>query len=238
MKFLVFQHIECEHPGIFRDLMREDGVSWDTVEIDEGETIPGPNGYDALLVMGGPMDVWETEQYPWLKPEIEFINQWVQSGRPYLGFCLGHQLLALAMGGDVGPAVQPEIGVMPVTLTDSGRQHWFFTGCGAEMMSLQWHSAEVTKVPNRGTVLASSEACLVNALGWGDRAVSVQFHVELTPSTVDEWGEIPAYAKALEKALGPNGMIEMQRGADHNMEQFNRLSSTLYSNFSKMVRQA
>ena len=74
MKFLVFQHIACEHPGIFRDLMREAGVAWDTVELDAGGDIPGLDGYDALLVMGGPMDVWQVSEHPWLEPEMAAIK--------------------------------------------------------------------------------------------------------------------------------------------------------------------
>jgi len=76
MKFLVFQHIPVEHPGIFRDFMTKDGISWDTIELDEGDTIPDLDGYHALIVMGGPMDVWEEEKYPWL------IDEKKQSMRP------------------------------------------------------------------------------------------------------------------------------------------------------------
>ena len=69
MKFLVFQHIACEHPGIFRSFLREAQIEWDTVEFDKGDTIPRLDCYDALWVMGGPMDVWEEEKFPWLKEE-------------------------------------------------------------------------------------------------------------------------------------------------------------------------
>jgi len=238
MKFLVFQHIDCEHPGIFRDLMRDDGVTYDAVELDANEPIPDFDAYDALLVMGGPMDVWEADALPWMQAEIRAISDWVRSGRPYLGFCLGHQLLATALGGEVGPAARPEIGVMPVTLTSAGTSHWFFSGAPAAFHTLQWHSAEVTDLPEDATVLADSEACMVNAMAWGDNAVSVQFHVELTPTTVAEWGDIPAYANALENALGEGAMAGMQSESDRRMGEFNALSSLLYRNFAARVRAA
>ena len=236
MKFLVFQHIACEHPGIFRELMRDDGVSWDAIELDENEPIPELDQYDAMMVMGGPMDVWQTAQHPWLNAEIAAIKKWIAADRPYLGFCLGHQLLAVAAGGEVGIADQPEIGILPVELTDEGRNHWFFNGCPTKLQSLQWHSAEVTKAPPGATVLAESAACAVNAMAVGRRAASVQFHVELTDDTVSEWGEVPEYAQALESSLGEGALAVMQREADQNMQSFNQLSASLYKNFVDMIR--
>ena len=81
MKILVFQHIPIEHPGIFRDFLAEDGISWDAVELDTGEPIPSLDDYDALWVMGGPMDVWEEVEYPWLKAEKQVIYEAVVDRR-------------------------------------------------------------------------------------------------------------------------------------------------------------
>ena len=114
-RIVVFQHIRSEHPGILRDFLAADRVDWQAVELDEGEPIPDLDGFDALWVMGGPMDVWEEEAHPWLVTEKEVIRKAViDRGMPYLGFCLGHQLLADALGGTVGPAKIPEVGVMEV----------------------------------------------------------------------------------------------------------------------------
>jgi len=115
----VFQHIECEHPGQLRAFLKADNVDWTAVELDEGEAIPSLDGFDALWVMGGPMDVWDTDEYPWLIEEKQAIREWVvDRQRPFLGFCLGHQLLADALGGSCGWQDPPEIGVLPIELTD------------------------------------------------------------------------------------------------------------------------
>ena len=101
MKFLVFQHIACEHPGIFRHMLDQANIGWDAIELDEGQDIPPLEGYDALWVMGGPMDVWDEGSCPWLVPEKAAIRRWVtEIKKPYLGVCLGHQLLADALGGE------------------------------------------------------------------------------------------------------------------------------------------
>ena len=112
MKLLVFQHIGCEDPGALRNYLNEDGVDWETVHLDQGQAIPALEDYDALWVMGGPMDVWQEDEHPWLTDEKALIREAVEGrGLPFLGLCLGHQLLAEALGGSVGPSERPEIGV-------------------------------------------------------------------------------------------------------------------------------
>ncbi len=233
-RILVFQHIACEHPGIFRDFLAEDGVVWDAVELDEGESIPDLAGYDALWVMGGPMDTWQEDENPWLVREKAAIREAVaEREMPYLGFCLGHQLLADALGGEVGPAAEPEIGILEYELNDAGTGSPFLAGIELRRASLQWHSAEVLREPDGATVLASSPACRVQAMSIGERAFSMQFHVELTPATVPEWGDIPAYKGALDNALGPDGLDTMITESKKHMAGFNADSRTLYENFMR-----
>ncbi len=103
MRVLVYQHIDVEHPGIFRDFLTADGFAWDVVEWDTGAGAPAHDAYDALWIMGGPMDVWEEDKYPWLAVEKATLLEWVAVEKPILGICLGHQLLADALGGAVAP---------------------------------------------------------------------------------------------------------------------------------------
>jgi GMP synthase-like glutamine amidotransferase len=89
MRNLVFQHLSVEHPGIFRDFWTKSGDSWHAVELDEGDRIPPLEDFDLLVVMGGPMDVWQEDLHPWLFAEKAAIRRWVKDlGRPYLGICL------------------------------------------------------------------------------------------------------------------------------------------------------
>jgi len=237
MRVLIFQHVACEHPGVFRDFMGDDGVATHTVELDEGDTIPDLDPFDALIVMGGPMDVWQKSAHPWLAPEIAAIRDWVMvRRRPFLGFCLGHQLLAEALGGEVGPAATPEIGVMTVELTDAGTANPFLAGVARRIPCFQWHSAEVVRLPDGAQVLAASSACPVNAMSWDGHAFSMQFHIEITASTVGEWGKIPEYAGALESALGEGALDRLEEEAGRQMTDFNAISKQLYSNFMTIAR--
>jgi len=204
MRILVFQHLAVEHPGIFRDFWAESGHTWDTVALDEGAPIPDLAPFDLLVVMGGPMDVWETGLYPWLEPEIAAIHHWVAAlKRPYLGICFGHQLLAVAMGGTVGLGAAPEVGLTTVHLTAAGQADPLLAGFPAAVETFQWHGAEVQTLPQDAVVLASNAACAVQAMRVGAHAYGFQYHVEITPSTVAEWGAVPEYAASLETALGP-----------------------------------
>ena len=236
MKFLVLQHIDIEHPGIFRDFMRADGIAWDTVELDEGEAIPALEGYDALISMGGPMDVFEEEAHPWLADEKIAIREAV-AGRdmPFLGVCLGHQLLADALGGRVETMAEPEVGVMTVSLTESGRGDPLLAGLDPTVTCLQWHGCAVTALPEDSVVLASSPLCAIQAFRVGRHAYGLQYHVELTPTTVAEWGAVPAYQTSLERALGPGGLEPFDAEARRRMPFFNRDARILYDNFIALV---
>lgn len=203
MRILVLQHLPAEHPGSFRDFWAGKGVDWVAVELDQGETIPDLEGFDLMVVMGGPMDVWEEDLHPWLIAEKAAIARWVRDlGRPYLGVCLGHQLLACALGGTVGPMAAPEVGFAPVSLTGTGRADPLFDGLPDRFETFQWHGAEVKTLPQGAIVLAANEACPIQAMRWGRHAWGLQYHVEITPETVPEWQRIPTYAASLEAALG------------------------------------
>jgi len=237
MKLLVFQHIACEHPGIFRNFLKEDGISWDAVELDEGGAIPPLENYDMLWVMGGPMDVWDVEEHPWLIPEKQAIRRWVRElKRPFLGVCLGHQLLADALNGTCGPQRPPEVGILDVELTREGKADPVFGSLPQRAKALQWHGVRVAQAPEDAVVLASSDVCAVQAMRVGGNAYSMQYHVELEPDTISNWGKIPAYEQSLEKVRGPGALAALASEAEPLMDGFIANARTLYRNLMRAVK--
>jgi GMP synthase-like glutamine amidotransferase len=228
MKILVFQHAVSEHPGSFRNIMQAHGHSMDQVELDEGAPIPKLDDYDILLVMGGPMDVWETDKHPWLLEEMEAIRAWVEAGRPYLGLCLGAQLLAQACGGHVQlMTTPPEVGISQVEI----QPHPIFSGVPPLCTCFQWHGAEVATLPPHARLLATSPGCRVQALAIGDHAYGLQFHMELTETTAQEWGALPEYATALERVKGPGAMPALQAEVADNFAALQDAATKIFMNF-------
>ena len=232
MKFLVLQHINIEHPGIFLKFMKEDNIKIDTIELDENEKIPNLDPYDAMIVMGGPMDTWQEENFPWLKPEKESIHKFACiNKKPFLGLCLGAQLLSEAVGGKVRKMKTPEIGSLEVSITDDKS---LFKGLKKNLKVLQWHSYEVHDLPTNTNLLASSTNCKVQAFSFA-RAFGLQFHVEQTTKTVPEWACVPEYKSALEKTLGKNALEKFKKDVENNLNVFNNSAEVIYNNFKKII---
>jgi GMP synthase (glutamine-hydrolysing) len=205
-EILVLQHIACEPPGEFEDVLRERGARIHRVELDEGEPLPGGHErFDAIVAMGGPMSVNDDAELPWLTAEKRLIGDAVRAGVPYWGACLGVQLLAASLGARVYAGPAPEVGVLPVTLTAEGRADPVFRDLPAQFPTLQWHG-DTFDLPQGATLLASSPAYPNQAFRFGRRAYGVQFHVEVTEPMAAEWGRVPAYGEYADRVLGEGGI--------------------------------
>ena len=200
MHVLVLQHIACEPPGVYEDVLLERGASIERIELDEGGALPVDRDFDAVIAMGGPMSVNDEAELPWLADEKRFVAEVVRGGTPFWGVCLGVQLLAASLGGKVYPGPEPEVGLLPVELTSEGRADPVFGELGDDVLTLQWHG-DTFDLPEGAVRLASSPA-YANQAFRVEAAYGVQFHLEVTPVMAREWADVPEYAASLAQTLG------------------------------------
>ena len=239
MEVIVLQHIKIEDPGYIKDLMLLDNVNLTTIELDEGEKIPNDlNKFDAMFCMGGPMDTYMENKYPWLIEEKKKIKNFVVDlQKPYLGFCLGCQLLGEALGGKVVKSNPAEIGMMDINFSNKKNNDSLFSSFPNKIKSLQWHSYEVNNLESNKdvTILASSPITKYQIFKYKNHAYGIQFHIEIKDTTVNEWGCVPEYKSALEEQLGVGALEKFDKEAKSNMIAMNNYSKILYSNFKKLI---
>lgn len=197
---LVLQHVDCEPPAEYEDVLIERGIGVERVLLADGDDLPDWRDFAGVIVMGGPMGVHDTGRFAWLEPELALIREAVSAGCPLWGVCLGAQLLASAMGARVWTGLRPEVGVCQVDLAADAEHDPVFGGLTGPVPALQWH-ADTFDLP-AGAVLLASSAQYPNQAFRVARAYGIQFHVEVTAGLATQWTEIPEYAHSLETVLG------------------------------------
>ena len=234
MNFLSLQHIAIEDPGYIKDLLLADGHNLTTIELDEGEKIPtNLDSFDVMFSMGGPMDTWMEDEHPWLIDEKKAIQKFVlEMKKPFIGFCLGCQLLGEVLGGRVVKSNPPEIGILDINLTDKAKSDPLFLNFPNTFKALQWHSYEVQGLENNEdiNILGSSGPTKFQIFNYKNYAYGIQFHIEIKNDTVSNWGNVPEYKQALEDSLGEGSLDTMKIESDLHLKQMNDLSSSLYKN--------
>lgn len=193
MKIAAFKHFSFDDESAIAAWARREGHELMVFEPPSGiDQFPRADALDMLIVLGGPMSVYQEAEHPWLKAEKSFLRECVAEGKAVLGICLGAQMLAEVLGGRVYRNAHKEIGWHAVKRTAA--RHPLFDHMPDEFVSCQWHGDAFT-LPEGAVRLAGSEACPNQAFAFGDTVIGLQFHLETTPDCIgtmlDVWsGEL------------------------------------------------
>lgn len=183
MRWQCLQHVPFEGPAHLDAWAQARGHHLTCTRVWTGAPFPRVDDYDALFVMGGPMNVYEEDRYPWLKEEKALVVEAIAAGRPLVGICLGAQLLSVVLGGAVRPNPCKEIGWFPVDLTREGRASPLFKNFPDRFPAFHWH-ADRFSIPPGAVHVAGTEACAEQGFVYQDRVIGLQFHLESTEESI------------------------------------------------------
>ncbi len=228
---LFIKHIAIEGPGTIEDFFKQKKHSLRTVNLYDGEKLPLDLKYiDAVVAMGGPMNVYEEDKYPFLADEHIFLQKVLKEEIPFLGVCLGSQLIAKAARAKVKKADKGEMGWLPVSLTDEGKRDPLFKNLEQTFEVFQWHG-DTFEIPKNGKHLAFSNDCRHQALKVGSCAYGLQFHIEVTDKIINDW-IVADFKDPEEFAQKQKEMLDKYPAIKEN---FNRQAYAIYRNFERII---
>jgi GMP synthase-like glutamine amidotransferase len=226
---LFIKHIDIEGPETLGAFFAEQGHALKIVNLHAGERLPKSlEGIAAIVPLGGPMNVYEEDKYPYLKDEDIFLKEALARKVPILGICLGAQLLTKASGGRVVRSPQREIGWFPIEMTPEGRKDPLFAGLPSTLEVYQWHG-DMCEPLNNEAILASSARCPVQAIRVGTNGYGLQFHAEITDKSIDEWSADYAPAKQAQREA-------MLRRYQEIKTDFHRSGRIICENFMRIMK--
>lgn len=231
-KILVVQHVPHEGPGTIGPLAGKEGFEAVLLKVYRNERIPDRiNGYSALIVLGGPMGVYEDDIYPFIKDELRLIRSALKERTPVLGICLGSQLLARAAGAEVYRGGKKEIGWYNVELTDDGLNDGLFLGLPEEFLVFQWHG-DTFDVPDGAKRLASSKLFPNQVIRVGPSAYGIQFHLEVTEDMIRDWLAVNKDELKPLKSIDPKKIVKESAG---NIPTLHNYGRAVISRFLRLI---
>ncbi|MDO8446606.1 MAG: type 1 glutamine amidotransferase [Deltaproteobacteria bacterium] len=230
-EILIFKHVPFEGPGTFREELEKRGLLYREVNLYEEAAPANLDGCKGLIIMGGPMNVYEEKEYPFLKDEDRLIKEALSKGLPMIGVCLGAQLMAKTAGAKVTKGDKKEIGWYPLHLTEEASEDQVFRTIPQEIEVFQWHG-DTFDIPDRAVRLASSDLFPNQAFRIGDNAYAFQFHIEVTSDIIKSWIDINE-----EELAGLKNYIDSQKvlsETKNKIDNLGRLAKNVYEQLFKI----
>lgn len=235
MDVLVLRHVPHEHLGTLANSLRARNVSYSYANLYEGEIPDIPSGdLSGLIILGGPMNVYETDRYPFLEMEERLIGEAIDRGVPVLGICLGAQLIAKTLGAHVTKNREKEIGWYPLRIREEAKGDRLFRYFNREETVFQWHG-DTFQIPKGGVHLAESPLCENQAFRYKSNVYGLQFHIEVTPHMIAEWLNVQENKEEIASLKGKidPGVIKDQ--TPRFMERLNSLADRVFREFSDLI---
>ncbi len=229
----IFRHLAIEGPGLLAEILQRAERPWQLIAVDQGDPIPrSADGYAGLVFMGGPMSV--NDELPWIDHSLNLIRHAMERGIPVLGHCLGGQLMAKALGGQVGPNPVKEIGWGEVQQTQHpDAAYWF--GDQVRFPAFHWHG-ETFSLPPGSRLLLSSEHCAHQAFAIGPH-LALQCHVEMTRPMIQDWCQAGAGEIATSQdSPGVQSPQAILAGCDAYLPVMNQVAMHLYGRWLEAVK--
>jgi len=217
MRLLIVQHVSGEDLGLLKDKLINNGWELDNRSMDiPGTSLPeNLDGYHAFIILGGPMGAYEEDVYPYLNQVEELVREAAAKDIPTVGICLGGQIIARALGAEVGPNPEKEIGWSPLNILGDGQASQLFYGLPEILSVFQWHG-DTFSLPQGAVLLASSDVCPNQAFVYHQNIWALQFHLEVNPDMIKNWTEL--YHDELNYFAGPGAAARLQRNTEARWE--------------------
>lgn len=180
-----FKHVSFEGLGSIQEWSTKNSHILTSTNFYVNENLPDLNSIDWLIIMGGPMSVYDEKEFRWLSKEKVFIKNAIENGKTVIGICLGAQLIAQILGAQVYPNKQKEIGWFTIRLTESAKQHPLFNGLNSEITVFHWHG-DTFELPENAIAIAKSDACNNQGFIYKQNVLALQFHLETTKESVQQ----------------------------------------------------
>lgn len=231
-RVLALQNYWDDPPGYLGEIMQEHDIPCDIVNVEK-DAFPDPARYRAVIALGGPQNANAHDKYPYLLREKELLRVVVEQDIPYLGICLGGQLLASALNALVTRHHMTEVGFFTVELTDEGKKDPLFQGLPGYQQVIHWHE-DTFALPGGAIKLASSENTANQAFRVGHRAYGLQYHIEVTSDMFDIWFGEEDLMLNMSQAIEPAVLEQVKRDRLTHYQLYLEHSRIVFENFLKI----
>jgi GMP synthase (glutamine-hydrolysing) len=212
--------------------LQEHSIDYDVINVEQ-EPIPDPTRYDAVIALGGSQQANDDEKYPYFIEEKALIRKAVEQNIPFLGICLGGQLLAHTLGAPVKRHTMTEVGFFDVTLTPEGKRDPFYEGLPGYQKVFHWHE-DTFDLPQGAVHLATSENTFYQAFRYGQRAYGLQYHIELDPPMLDAWLHHPVLKKDMIDTLGIDAYTTLEQSVEKHYPIYRVHTHIIVENFLRI----